>query len=312
MCSTVSWGDEEDAALPDSPDSSAHFVSRRALICSSLALLACRSRARTDAREGPPRRLVSRTVLADEILWALGPAVRERVIGLSPMVDDPRYSTVVGVWPEATPRLGLNPEELLALAPELVILASFSSPEYRAAIEGSVELLVLDDFTGFAGYLDNLQKIGDALGEPAAAAALRERFVTRRTALEAGRPPAAARPSVIAWAHGYVPGASTSFDDAASAAGFVNLAAREGIVGHQRLDAEQLVAWDPDWIVVGCAGSCAEARAKLAAQPGFAALSAVASGQVIAIEPPYLATIGEGMLELAERMQAPLLAGSRG
>ena len=178
---------------------------------------------------GAAARVASRTVFADEVLWALGPAIRERVIGLSPMVDDPRYSTVAGQWPEATPRLGLNPEELLALAPDLVILASYSAPEYVAAIEGSTRVLVLDDFTGFAGYRDGVRRIGQALGEPAAAAALIEQFAAREAALAATRPPADARPSVLAWDYGYVPGSATSFDDAARCAGFVNLAALKGV-----------------------------------------------------------------------------------
>lgn len=285
-------------------------VSRRMLVASALALAACKGRQASSKREGPPRRVASRTVFADEVLWALGPEIRERVVGLSPMVDDARYSTVAGSWPESTPRLGLNPEELLALAPDLVILASFSAPEYRAAIEGSVEVLVLDDFTGFEGYLDNLRRIGEALGEVEAAAALRDRFVARRTEIEDAR--LKLRPTVIAWDYGHVPGSLTSFHDAATCAGFVNLAAHEGIIGHQRVDAEQLVAWNPDWIVISCGDSCEQAIAKFAAQPGFASLRAVARDQVIAIEPPYLATVGEAMLELSARMQAALRARRSG
>jgi len=64
--------------------------------------------------------------------------------------------------------------------------------------------------------------------------------------------------------------------------------------------------------VVSCGeGTCAEALARLVEQPGFASLDAVVREQVIAIEPPYLGTVGEGMLELAARMQAALL-GKRG
>jgi ABC-type Fe3+-hydroxamate transport system substrate-binding protein len=274
-----------------------------------LALAACRGSTREQTgSNGPAKRIASRTVFADEVLWALGEPVAARVVGLSPMVDDPRYSTVAGRWPASTPRLGQNPEELLALAPDLVIVASFSAPEYRAAIEDKVRVLVLDDFTGFDGYLANLARIGEACDAGEAAGALRDRFVARRTELEAGRPPIEERPSVIGWDYGYVPGAHTSFDDAATTAGFVNLAAREGLDGHQRLDAEQLVAWDPAWIVVGCGERpCAEALTKLAAQPGLGKLDAVARGRVITIPAPYLATTGEDMLELAARMQAPLL-----
>jgi ABC-type Fe3+-hydroxamate transport system substrate-binding protein len=308
VCSSVSWGDEEDTSVASSFDPEHRLFSRRAVLTSALALLAC---ARADRREraGPPQRIASRTVFADEVLWALGPKLRARVVGLSPMADDARYSMVAGEWPASTPRLGTDPEQLLALAPDLVIVASFSAPEYRAAIEGKVDVLTLEDFSGFAGYLDNLARIGAALGDRAGTDLLRDRFVARQLGLEAARPPASERPSVVGWDYGHVPAAGTSFDDAASCAGFVNTAARERLSGHPRVDAEQLVAWNPDWIVVSCGeGSCAEAIARLAEQPGFAALEAVVRGQVIAIEPPYLGTVGEGMLELAARMQAALLA----
>ena len=288
-----------------------HLVSRRVLLSSALALMAC-GRTSSRPRAGLPQRIASRTVFADEVLWALGAEVRARVVGLSPMADDARYSMVAGQWPASTPRLGTDPEQLLALAPDLVIVASFNAPEYRAAIEGQVDVLTLEDFSGFAGYLDNVARIGEALGERAGADALRERFVARRAQLEAARPPERERPSVIAWDYGHVPAAETSFDDAAACAGFVNTPARAGLSGHPRVDAEQLVAWNPDWIVVSCGeGTCAEALARLVEQPGFASLDAVVREQVIAIEPPYLGTVGEGMLELAARMQAALL-GKRG
>jgi iron complex transport system substrate-binding protein len=284
--------------------------SRRVFVPVLLALLlGCPAPERERASEGPAQRVASRTVFADEVLWALGPDVQARVVGLSPMADDARYSMVAGQWPETTARLGRNPEELLALAPDLVILASFSEVEYRAAIEGKVHTLVLDALTGFAGYLDNVERIGAAIGATKQAAELRERFLARQRELEAKRPPEAERPSVVAWdLGGYVPGAETSFDDVARTAGFVNLPAREGITGHQRLDTEQFVAWDPQWIVIGCGEqTCEKALASFAAQPGLGRLRAVEAGRVIAIESPYLSTTGEGMLELAARMQARLV-----
>jgi ABC-type Fe3+-hydroxamate transport system substrate-binding protein len=284
------------------------FSLRFPLMCLLGLLSSCRAAERELGSEGPAQRIASRTVFADEVLWALGPEVRARVVGLSPMADDARYSTVADLWPDSTARLGRNPEELLALAPDLVILASFSEVEYRSALEGKVRTLVLADLTGFAGYLDNVEQIGVAVGASEQAAGLRERFLARRHELEARRPPEAERPSVIAWDYGYVPAAQTSFDDVARTAGFVNLPAREGMTGHQRVDAEQLVAWDPQWIVIGCGEqTCAGALTSFAEQPGFGRLAAVTTGHVIAIESPYLSTTGEQMLELAARMQARLL-----
>jgi iron complex transport system substrate-binding protein len=290
------------------------FVSRIFLsILLSLASMSagCGARDRSRESDGPALRIASRTVFADEVLWELGEDVRGRVVGLSPMADDARYSTVAERWPDTTARLGRNPEELLALAPDLVILASFSEVEYRAALEGKVRTLVLDDLDGFAGYLGNVERIGAAIGAAEQATVLRDRFVARQRELEAQRPPEDQRPSVVAWDYGYVPAAQTSFDDVARTAGFVNLPAREGLTGHQRLDAEQLVAWNPQWIVIGCGEqSCASALASFAEQPGLGRLAAVEAGHVIAIESPYLSTTGEGMLELAARMQARLLGDS--
>jgi len=298
--------------IDPNPTRRSPLLSRRCASLLALALVACQGRAQPHARTGPPQRVASRTVFADELLWTLGPEIQARVVGLSPMADDPRYSMVAGRWPQSTPRLGRNPEELLALAPDLVILASFSAPEYRAAIEDKLTVLVLDDFTGFDGYLENLARVSEALGSPEAGAIVRDRFIARRAALEAKRPPASERPTVIAWDHGYAPGSETSFHDMAASAGFINLPTREGLVGHQRVDAEQVVAWDPAWVVVSCGeGSCAEAVAAFGSLPGFAGLAAVTRGQLIAIEPPYLSTTGEAMLEVAARMQAALLEEPR-
>jgi iron complex transport system substrate-binding protein len=286
--------------------SSANRMLLSIVLGSASMSLGCRAPDRSQESAGPAQRIASRTVFADEVLWELGEDVQARVVGLSPMADDARYSTVAERWPSTTARLGRNPEELLALAPDLVILASFSEVEYRAALEGKVRTLVLDELTSFAGYLGNVERIGAAIGATEQATVLRDRFVARQHELEARRPDQ--RPTVVAWDYGYVPAAQTSFDDVARTAGFINLPAREGLTGHQRLDAEQLVAWDPQWIVIGCGEQpCASALASFAEQPGLGRLTAVAAERVIAIESPYLSTTGEGMLELAARMQAPLL-----
>ena len=254
--------------------------------------------------------VASRTVFADELLWAMGPKVRERVVAVSPMADDARYSTVGGQWSPQIPRLGQNPEQLLTLAPGLVILSDFSAPEYRAALEGKVEVLTLGGFDGFDAYLHTLERVGEALAEPERAAELAAAFTQRRAELEQRRP--SERPSVVSWGHGYVAGANTTFDDAARTAGFTNLAADQGVQGHARLDTEQLVVWSPRWLVIGCGEQpCEAAVAALREQPGVAKLDAVLEGRVIAIEAPYLSTTGADMLELSARMQARLLeAGS--
>jgi iron complex transport system substrate-binding protein len=52
-----------------------------------------------------------------------------------------------------------------------------------------------------------------------------------------------------------------------------------------RATDEQIVRWDPDWIVAGADhGAVEQARARLLAQPAIAATSAARSGHVIVLD----------------------------
>ena len=71
------------------------MIRRRFLGALAWGIVACGG-AKTDAPRGPKARVVSQVVLADEVLWELGPEVHGRVVGVSTMADDARYSTVAG------------------------------------------------------------------------------------------------------------------------------------------------------------------------------------------------------------------------
>ena len=264
----------------------------------------------TIADDGPER-VASVTILGDELLWTLGPQSRARTVAVSPLVDDPRYSTSIGRWPADVRRLSRNPAELIAADPELVLVATFTDQEYRAAVANHVRLLELRDFTGFEGYLDNLARVAKATGHIEDGQRLREDFLRRIEAVRARRPVAKVAPTCLAWAHGSVPGAETTFHAAATAAGCIDIPAEAGLVGHRRVDAEQLIAWDPDFIVLSCRDGehCDQAARQFGERAGFARLRAVQQGHLIMVEPPYLSTTGAGMATLAERIQAGLRRG---
>jgi len=255
-----------------------------------------------------PPRFASRAVLADEMLWSLGPAVRAQTIGVSELADKQEYSSVVGCWPASVTRLGPNPDEALALDPEIVILGSFTTDEYRSALRGSVRIVDMTGFTGFGGYLDNLELVAAAVGAAEAGTVLRDTFAARIAEIERRRPASGVQPSCIAWAYDSIAGAHTTFDAVATVAGCRNVAATAGVEGHQRVDAEQLVAWDPDFVVLSCydadGPSCDRSRANFAGRPGFARLRAVMTDQLVLIPPPYLSTTGAGMADLAALVQA--------
>lgn len=260
---------------------------------------------------GPRHAIGSMIVLGDELLAALGPEVRARTVAVSALADDRRYSLSAAAWPAEMPRLSKNPEDAIALELEVLVVASFTDEEYRAAVRPAIPHVVeLGDFTGLEGYLANVTRVGEAVGAVTQAAALREAFSARIAAVRAQQAHTARPPTCLTWGHGSVAGANTTFHAAAEAAGCVNMPALAGLDGHRRVDAEQVVAWDPDFIILSCRddgeNDCDAARADFAAQAGFGELRALKQGQTIMIPPPFLSTTGAGMAELAERIQAGL------
>jgi iron complex transport system substrate-binding protein len=299
----------------------ARWSRRRVLLASGLSpLWACGERApRAITTDGPPR-VASQIVLADEVLWDLGPDVRATVIAVSPMADDPRYSRMAGIWPPEVPRAAATSEALLALAPTLVILASFTAPETRHLLEqAGLRTLVLARFEGFADYRANVRAIAAAVYAPEAGERSISAFDARLATLHIDPP---VRPRVISWNEGSVPGAGTSFDDVAVAAGFTNLAAEAGRRGHVQVSLEQLVAWDPDVLVVPCDAeggdhegppnrACADAAAELTDRPGLRALRAVREGAVIGVPSHELYSVGAGMLDTVQRLRDAHPGGQR-
>ncbi|MCA9663739.1 MAG: ABC transporter substrate-binding protein, partial [Myxococcales bacterium] len=229
-----------------------------AAVVGLVALIAAGCTCTKGQDEGTPtsaakiERIASQTILSDEVLWGLGDAVRPRVVALSPLVDDPRYSTIVERWPAAIPRLAGSSEALLARAPELVIIASFTAPETRAFLDAhGVETLTLDAFRGF----DDLWRHTRAIAAAVDAEAAGERLIAGQQAELAELAEATGdgpRLAALSWGEGFVAGAHTTFDDVARYAGLDNLAARRGIDGHAPLTTEELVALDPQVIVIGC------------------------------------------------------------
>ncbi|WAS97560.1 ABC transporter substrate-binding protein [Nannocystis punicea] len=266
-----------------------------------------------EAGDAPARRIVSQTILADEVLWALGPAAQARVVGVSSLADDPRYSGVAGVWPPAVPRRALTSEGLLALEPDLAIIASFTSPEVRELLSShGVRLLEFTRFTGFADYRAHVRRLAAVVEDPAAGERLLSDLDARLARLAARRP--AASLAAVSWADGHAAAGGTSFDDVAEVAGLSNMAKEKGLEGHVPVALELMVSWDPPVIVTGCPApepddpACRAAEAAVAALPGVRATAAARDGRIVAVPGRALASTGEGMARAAEILQDRLLA----
>jgi iron complex transport system substrate-binding protein len=112
-------------------------------------------------------------------------------------------------------------------------------------------------------------------------------------------------PRVLGLGGTYSYGADTLFHDIVTTLGAENLAASHGLIGYDRVTDEQMVRWDPDWIVAGAdSGREDQARAALLARPAVAATRAGRAGRVVVFPNHVFLPLSPFVTHLVEAMAA--------
>jgi iron complex transport system substrate-binding protein len=252
-----------------------------------------------------PMRIVSQTLGSDEILFSLVPP--ERLVGLSPLVHEPKYSNVVEIAATHPAPIIDTAEDALRLKPDIVFVASYSRAEVVELLAATgAPVYRLANFDDLDGVMQNIRRVGEAVGEEAAAERLVQQMQTRLAAIaarRAGHP----RPRVLSYSGGFTAGRGTSFDDIVRRAGGVNEAAARGIDKFPKLNAEQVLAWDPDVIVSGyLPGEADTVRARLRTAPGLAQTIAARRNQIVLLESRRMLAVSQYVVDAVDQLAASL------
>ncbi|MCU0657062.1 MAG: ABC transporter substrate-binding protein [Polyangiaceae bacterium] len=196
-----------------------------------------------------PGRVVSRALVADELLLELAPP--ERLAALTYLVDDATMSLAAGKAPPSIRRTGGGLEELLSLEPDLVVVAEFSEGSTTAQLlSAGVPVLRLGNAGSFEAVFDDLRNVGAALGASVEARRTIEQMQGRIEQVQrqvAGRP----RPRALYLSGGqYTAGPGTLTHQSLTLAGGHNAAAELGLSGAFPLPVEQLVALAPEVVLL--------------------------------------------------------------
>jgi iron complex transport system substrate-binding protein len=248
-----------------------------------------------------PARIVSQALASDEMLFPMVAA--ERLVGLSALSRDPKYSNVVT---EATPHPAPSiesAEDIVRLRPDLIFVTTYSRAETVQVLEASgAPVYRLANFDDVAGVTTNLRRIGAAVGEEAAAermVAEMQRRLAAVAARRAGRPPL----RVLSFSGGFTAGRGTSFDDIVRHAGAINEAAARGIDKFPRISEEQVLAWNPDVLVAGALPGEADAvRRRLLEGPGTGQTTAGRTQQIVILETRRLLAVSQHVVEAVEQL----------
>ena len=285
------------------------------------ALQACGSEQRAPRQpSGRAQRIVPASATAVDFVTAL--AEPGRVAGFP--VQALEYSTLHGA-PAAFrdhPRFeAWLAEPVLALAPDLVVVDPYQAVETNARLaEAGVRVHRLPEIADLDGAWRALEELASVLGTPEQRLReLRAERDGRLARLAERRAARAVEPRALCYSNfgsaGWTAGAGTTIDDAMRLAGCVNVAAEAGREGHVGIDFEELLALDPDLILVsrplamgeGPAGDRGGAsEALLRGEPALAGLRAVREDRIVSLAAWLYATGSHEILRAAEALAAEL------
>lgn len=233
----------------------------------------------------PPRRIASQYWSIDEYLYAVIPP--ERVVAVSNSAYLNGISNVLDQVTKWKPVVATDPERVLRANPDLIIVSSSSRNDFTSLVRSSgiPVYRMFIDFTTLAQIEDYIRLIGYLTGEDDRAEEVAAHFHAEIEHVQSLHNPNAPRPRVLALGSMYSYGTGTLFNDIVKTIGAINPAAEAGLKGYQMVNSEQIVRWNPDWIVAGAnAGQLEQTRRNLLADPGVALTEAGRSGHILVLE----------------------------
>lgn len=255
------------------------------------------------ALDKPAEKIVSLSPPLTEILFAVGAG--EQVIARDSFSDYPPAAQVL-------PDIGggysnYDLESILSLEPDLVIAGSINTPEMVQSLQDlGLTVFYLSNPADLDGTLEAIQTLGSLSGHSQEARELADELQQRMDAVALALENIEEMPQVYYEldatdpAKPYTPGPHTFYSDLISKAGGTNIGDTMESEWAQ-VSLEHLLLLDPDIIILGDAmwGVTPES---LLDRPGWDALSAVKSGQVMPFDDNLIARFGPRQVDGLEQL----------
>lgn len=259
------------------------------------------------AQQAKPQRIVSLNLCTDILLVDL--VAPERIQALSVNATDPLISPIAE-RARRFKRVHADAEEVLALDPDLVVNAEFTSPATASLLKRMgrrvVEIPMSHDI---AGVKISIGLMSEATGETAKGQAIVADFDARLSRAAATPESATSRPTALIYQiNGIASTTGLLEDEALRIAGFRNLAPALGPDAGGRVALEAIVANPPDLLAL--AGPSNEYRTVIADTLAHPALAAAMKGRATIVLPwrnwicgtPYVVEAIEALAEARRRL----------
>jgi iron complex transport system substrate-binding protein len=233
----------------------------------------------------PSRRIVSQYWSIDEQVYSVVPP--ERVVAVSETAYLPSISNVYDKVRRYRPVIATDPERVLRLDPDLMLVSNSSRADFCAIVR-SAQIPIYREFTMFTTLqqvAETTRLTGYVTGEDKAAAEQIALFWADIQRAAAKRPANAPHPRILGFGSSYGYGKETLFNDIVRVLGGINVGAEAGLKGYDEVNSEQIVRWNPEWIVSSAPkGQTKQVLARLMADPGIAVTQAAQQGRILVFE----------------------------
>lgn len=202
--------------------------------------------------KGKPQRIASATVASDEILVRLLEDDLSRLLGVSYLADDIRYSNISKLVKSIPHRVGANSESFFKLEPDLVVLALFNRATLRHQLETSgIPTYTMQRFASINDLKYEIFRIAQLVDSTALGEAVIKQFDKQIDKIGTlPRKKDGSRLRILSWSpHGAVMARGTMLDSVITQLGGVNATEQLGLKGWPRVSRENLALLQADWIV---------------------------------------------------------------
>lgn len=230
----------------------------------------------------PVRRAVSQYWSIDDFVYTVLPP--QTVVGVSESAYLERISNVYAHVQRHKPIVATDPERVLRAEPHLIVVSSSARADFTALVR-STEIPIYrlaTMFTTLEQVASTIRLMGYLTGEESRAEKEYQRFLEAVAKARAAKPSNAPAPRILGFGGRYSYGARTLFHDIVTTLGGVNVGAEGGLDGYDSVSTEQILRWDPEWIVAsGDPGKEQQVRERLLEDPAIALTQAAREGKIL-------------------------------
>jgi len=233
----------------------------------------------------PAQRIVSQSYVTDEYLYSVVPP--EFVVAVSPAAYQQGSSAIYDDVAKYHPAIALDPEQLVRLNPDLIVVASTARADFSSLIRstGLPVFRMSTMITSVEQVADTVRLTGYITGADEAAQDTEARVRRAMSEAQAQRPMNAPKFRILGLSGHLIYGGETLFNDIVEKLGAINVGAEGGLKGYTEVSSETILRWDPDWIVTSAEpDKIASVRAQMMADPGIAATQAAKRGHILVLD----------------------------